>query len=81
MGGGKLAASFHSDGLISRYIISVFPVLLSSGIPFLASHSCPEDALRFVTAKLFKSGIVQLTYDRAETPNQAMQRTAGRSEA
>ena len=36
MGGGKLAASFHVDGLISKYIIAVFPVLLGSGIPFLA---------------------------------------------
>src|ERR1051326_734453 len=26
MGGGKLAASFHGEGLISRYIISVFPI-------------------------------------------------------
>jgi dihydrofolate reductase len=81
MGGGELAASFHTDGLISRYIISVFPVLLGSGIPFLAPHSRPEDALRFLAAKPFKSGIVQLTYDRAETPNQAMQRTALRSDA
>jgi dihydrofolate reductase len=62
MGGGRLAASFHAEGLISRYIVSVFPVLLGSGIPFLASHSCPEDALRLVAAKPFKSGIVQLTY-------------------
>src|SRR5207249_1068059 len=48
MGGGKLAASFHADQLISRYIISVFPVLLGSGIPLFAPHSSPPDALRFV---------------------------------
>ena len=65
MGGGELAASFHTAGLISRYIVSVFPVLLGSGIPFLAPHACSEDALRFVAVKPFKSGIVQLTYDRA----------------
>src|SRR5262245_44515735 len=41
MGGGKLAASFHADGLISRYIITVMPILLGSGIPVFASHSCP----------------------------------------
>ena len=63
MGGGKLAASFHADQLISRYIISVFPVLLGSGIPLLAPHSSLPDALRFRTAKPFKSGVVQLTYD------------------
>src|SRR5437016_10927292 len=63
MGGGKLAASFHEQGLISRCIISVFPILLGSGIPLFASHSSPPDALRLVKAKPFKSGIVQLTYD------------------
>jgi dihydrofolate reductase len=66
MGGGKLAASFHSSRLISKYIISVFPVLLGSGVPFLAPHSCREDTLSLVTVKPFNSGIVQLTYERAE---------------
>jgi dihydrofolate reductase len=66
MGGGKLAASFHAEGLISEYIISVFPVLLGSGIPLLAPHSCREDTLALVTAKPFKSGIVQLTYERTD---------------
>ena len=65
MGGGKLAASFHADQLISRYIISVFPVLLGSGIPLFAPHPSPPDALHFVGAKPFKSGIVQITYERA----------------
>ena len=71
MGGGKLAASFHASGLISRYIISVFPVLLGSGIPFLAPHPCAQDTLSLVTAKPFKSGIVQLTYRRAEKTSAA----------
>ena len=66
MGGGQLAASFHAEGLITSYVISVFPVLLGSGIPFLAPHSCSEDALQLIAAKPFKSGIVQLTYDRAK---------------
>ena len=65
MGGGQLAASFHRAGLISRYIISIFPVLLGSGIPLLAPNPAKEDALRFIEAKSFPSGIVQLTYDRA----------------
>ena len=64
MGGGKLAASFHADQLISRYIISMFPVFLGSGIPLFAPHSSPPDTLRFVAAKPFKSGIVQVTYER-----------------
>ncbi|HZE56600.1 MAG TPA: dihydrofolate reductase family protein [Chthoniobacterales bacterium] len=66
MGGGKLAASFHADHLISRYIISIFPVLLGSGIPLFAPRSSSPDTLRFVAAKPFKSGIVQLMYERAQ---------------
>ncbi len=67
MGGGKLASSFHAEQLISRYIISVFPVLLGAGIPLFAPHSSPPDELQFRTAKQFESGIVVLTYDRAQT--------------
>jgi dihydrofolate reductase len=76
MGGGKLAASFHAEQLISRYIISVSPVLLGSGITAFAPHRSTVDALRFVTAKPYKSGIVQLTYEATKTANHAMQRTA-----
>jgi len=71
MGGGKLAASFHASGLISQYIISVFPVLLGSGIPLLAPHSCAQDTLCLVTAKPFKSGIVQLRYRPSEKTSPA----------
>ena len=66
MGGGKLAASFHADQLISRYIISVFPILLGSGIPVFAPHASAPNTLRFVAAKPFRSGIVQLTYEPAQ---------------
>jgi dihydrofolate reductase len=67
MGGGKLAASFQAEQLISRYLISVFPVLLGAGIPLFAPHSTPPDALQLRTARQFESGIVVLTYDRAQT--------------
>lgn len=35
VGGGELAGSFARDGLITRYILSVMPVLLGSGIGLL----------------------------------------------
>jgi dihydrofolate reductase len=66
MGGGKLAASFQAERLISRYIVTVVPLLLGSGIPLLGAHSSPPDALHFVRAKPFDSGVVQLTYDRVD---------------
>lgn len=66
MGGGTLAASFHAEGLISRYIMSVFPILLASGVPLFASHSSQPETLRLAAAEPFKSGVVQLTYERSE---------------
>jgi dihydrofolate reductase len=66
MGGGKLAASFHAEQLISHYVISVFPVLLGSGIPLFAPHSSGADTLHLVSAKPFKSGVVQIRYDRVK---------------
>ena len=65
MGGGTLATSFETAGLISKYVISVFPVLLGSGVPFLAPHVSRPEVLSLVAAKPFKSGVVQLTYERA----------------
>src|SRR2546421_6260001 len=50
MGGGKLATSFRSAGLISHFIISVFPVILGAGIPLFAPTVLPEDRLRFIEA-------------------------------
>jgi dihydrofolate reductase len=67
MGGGQLAASFHSAGLISRYIISIFPVILGSGIPLFAPTASRASSLRLLEAKPFASGIVQLSYEC--TPN------------
>jgi len=65
MGGGKLATSFRSAGLISHFIISVFPVILGAGIPLFAPTVSPEDRLRFIEAKPFPDGIVQLSYERS----------------
>jgi dihydrofolate reductase len=65
MGGGQLATSFRRAGLISRFVISIFPVILGSGIPLFAPTASPQDPLRLIEAKPFPSGIVQLSYERA----------------
>ena len=62
MGGGKLAASFRREGLISRYVITVMPVVLGGGVPLFEPDGKLE-ALAFVSAAPFKDGVVQLTYE------------------
>jgi dihydrofolate reductase len=68
MGGGELATSFRSAGLISRFIVSIFPVILGSGIPLFAPTSSAEDLLRLIEARPFASGVIQLSYERAPNP-------------
>ena len=61
VGGGKLAAMFQAEHLISQYIISLIPAFLGSGIPLFAS----SERLKYLELKdsrSFKSGLVQLTY-------------------
>jgi dihydrofolate reductase len=61
VGGGALAGSFESAGLIDRYIVSTIPVLLGDGIPILGGQARPsrlelEDVVRY------PDGVVQHTY-------------------
>ncbi len=65
MGGGQLAASFRSSGLISRYIIAVVPIILGTGIPLFAT-AAGQDTLRLIEAKPYPNGLVQLSYEPDE---------------
>ncbi len=65
VGGGKLAASFRAEALITQYIISIIPVILGSGIPLFAS-SGPEENLKLVENKSYPNGLIQLRYLRAD---------------
>ena len=62
MGGGKLAASFRTAGLITRYTIFIIPIVLGGGIPLFA-EAAGRDELRLLEAKPFSSGAVMLTYE------------------
>ena len=62
LGGGRLAASFRRQGLITRCIISVVPVVLGGGIPLFADAP-GQSSLNLLDAKTHSSGIVQLSYE------------------
>ena len=64
VGGGKLAASFRRERLITEYIVSVIPVILGEGIP-LFDGDTPRQPLSLVGSRSYKSGIVQLRYANA----------------
>ena len=61
VGGGALAASFQSQGLITEYIVTIIPVLLGDGIPLFAPSRSTEK-LRLVEAKQYPTGLMQLRY-------------------
>jgi dihydrofolate reductase len=65
VGGGKLAAAFRAEGLITEYIVSIIPVLLGSGIP-LFDGPAPAEDLKLLGSKTYESGIVQMRYLRVD---------------
>ena len=64
VGGGKLAAAFRAEGLITEHIVSIIPVLLGRGIP-LFDGPAPAETLHLAGTKNFENGVVQLHYRRA----------------
>ena len=63
VGGGGLAGQFHRAGLIDEYVMSVHPILLGAGIPFLGAGGSPTH-LQLKAVRSFDSGLVQLHYLR-----------------
>ena len=62
VGGGKLAAAFRAERLISEHIVSIVPVLLGGGVPLFDGPG-GEETLRLKTTRAYPSGIVQLRYE------------------
>lgn len=62
VGGGKLAAAFRAEGLITEHIVSIVPVVLGAGIPLFDGPG-PAQQLRLVSSRAYPSGIVQLRYE------------------
>ena len=61
MGGGELAASFRTVGLITRCMIFVVPILLGGGVRLFADAR-ERSPLSLVHAKHYSSGLVHLDY-------------------
>jgi dihydrofolate reductase len=64
VGGGRLATSLRAEGLIARYIVSIIPVVLGSGVPMMAPGGGREP-LELVRTQAYASGIVQVEYRRS----------------
>ena len=60
VGGGKVAAALRVERRITRYVISVIPVLLGTGIA-LFDGPAPPQSLKLVASRSYATGVVQLT--------------------
>ena len=66
-GGGVLFRFLLDAGLVDAIDVSVIPVLLGSGVPFLPEGQ--RQTLRLTSSKALPSGILQLSYDIAPQPS------------
>jgi dihydrofolate reductase len=64
VGGGKLAAAFRAECLITEHIVSIVPVLLGAGVP-LFDRPAPMQQLALLSSRAYANGIVQLRYRAA----------------
>ncbi len=67
-GGANLIRTFINSGLIDIYKISVHPVALGSGKPLFEDLK-ERVELKLTGTRVFKSGVVELTYEPAKTTN------------
>lgn len=64
VGGGRLASSLLSEGLVDEMRICVFPRLLGSGIRLFVGHASVSE-WRTAEPRVYPSGAVMLTYEHA----------------
>lgn len=62
-GGAEIVNLMLKDDLIDSLIISIIPVILAKGVA-LFKTGLNEQKLSLVSSKSFKSGLVQLHYER-----------------
>lgn len=67
-GGGKLFSSLLDLGLVDVVEVSIIPVLLGSGVPFLQARNA-QAKLKLIASKVYeKTGTVSLEYQVMKTP-------------
>lgn len=64
--GGKTAQMFLNNDLIDRYILTVIPVLIGTGISLFGPIST-DRRLKLADHRSWPSGLLQLTYDVTKT--------------
>ncbi len=62
-GGADVVNSLMTVNLIDKFVLSVIPVFLGSGIPLFQSGR-PEQLLKLTNSFTFPSGLVQLWYEK-----------------
>lgn len=67
IGGGQLIASFISNDLLDRMILTLIPTTLGEGIPLFPDHS-KETLWNISNVEKFETGAVNLTYDKLFSP-------------
>jgi len=65
-GGAELVYELMQRDLIDKYIISVIPIFIGTGIP-LFKPGRPEQHLKLVRSVTFPSGLAQLWYEKKES--------------
>jgi dihydrofolate reductase len=61
LGSGSIVSQFAEAGIIDEYLIMLDPVALGDGTPILKNIRSKLD-LRLINSRVFKSGVVLLTY-------------------
>ena len=62
-GGAEIVNALLKYNLIDEFIISIVPIFLGSGIRLFKEES-PEQRIDLISSKKFKSGLVQLRYQK-----------------
>ena len=66
VGGGELISMFMDLELIDEMILTIFPIVLGSGVPLFASDS-KEVRYKLIDSRVFETGLINLHYAKNET--------------